>query len=373
MLFAMDAVRALAEDIGSRPPCSEAETRAASWCAGRLGELGYTVDIEHFSARRDSHNWFAAYFSLSCAGALLIVPVPFLAALLGAAALVLYARDVEGRPIIRPRGGVSGNVVARPLGSSEPRALVVAHLDSGKSSLVAHPKVAGAGRGFTIALNAALVAVPFVASVAWIAEVDRELPDGLWIPSVALTAYLLVMIGIELHAATRMPVVAGANDNASGVDVLMRVAKLRPDDVWFVVTGSSESGMVGIQAFLHAHDSDVGDAPFINIDTVGSGHLIVAEEEGVLWPRDAYGPLVAAAEAAGAEAVSWHHRPTDATALLARRFRAVSLLRTDDRGVLPHSHRPSDVITNVDEEALEQTAAVVSTMLAGIRRMEPVG
>jgi hypothetical protein len=367
MLFAMDVWRTLAEEIGPRPPCSEGERRAASWCARRLGGLGFKVDVEHFSARRDSHSWFAAYFCLSCAGALLIVPLPLVAALLGAVALVLYARDVEGRPVVRPRGGVSSNVVARPVDSTEPRAVVLAHIDSGRSSPRARPS-----RAAVVAVNAAMVAVPFIASVAWIAEVDRELPDGLWVPSVVLAVFLLVMVGLELHAATRAPFVDGANDNASGVEVLMRVAATRPSDVWFVLTGASEAGMLGIQAFLQAHDSEVGDALFINIDTVGCGDLKVALEEGVLWPRDAYGGLIAAAEANGAEAVPWLVTSTDATALLARRYKVASLLRTNDRGELPNSHRPTDVVSNVDEGALRETAAVVTRLLAHVHREERV-
>jgi hypothetical protein len=334
--------------------------------------MGYEVDVEEFSARRDSRPWFAAYFSLALAGALLIVPLPLAGALLGAAALVLYARDAEGRPIIRPRGGVSMNVVAHSLASSEPRAVVIAHLDSGRSSLRFHPRVAAFARSSTVALNIALVAIPFVASVAWIAEVDRELPAGLWFLSGVLAAYVALMMALEIHSIARMPLVAGANDNASGVEVLMRVAAYRPEGVWFVVTGSAESGMLGIQAFLQRHDSQVGDASFINVDTVGSGRLIATSEEGTFWPRDADGALVMAAEAAGAEAEPWLVIPTDATVLLARNFRAVSLLRTDDRGVLPNAHRPTDVITNLDADAIEETATAVSAMLARVHRMEHV-
>jgi hypothetical protein len=217
-----------------------------------------------------------------------------------------------------------------------------------------------------------MVAVPFAASVAWIAEVDRELPDGLWVPTVMLAMFLAAMVGLEMHAATRALFVAGANDNASGVDVLIRVAARRPPDVWFVLTGASEAGMFGIQAFLQAHDSEVGGALFLNIDTVGVGDLIVALEEGVLWPRDAHGDLIAAAEANGAEAAPWLATSTDGSALLARRYRAATLLRTDDRGMLPHSHRPTDVVANVDDGAIQDTAAAVGGMLADVRREERV-
>ena len=372
MLFAVDALRVLAEEIGPRPPGSEAESKTASWCAERLGELGYIVDVEHFSARRDANGWFAAYLTLSCAGALLLVPLPLVAAVLGASALVLFARDIEGRPILRPRGAVSRNVVARPDGNTQPRAVLMAHIDSGKSLPLAHPSFAGLARPSAVALNAALIVVPFMASVAWIAEVDRELPDRLWIPSGIIAAYLAMMIGVRIHAALRAPFVAGANDNASGVEVLMRVAAGRPENVWFVLTGASEAGMLGVRAFLHAHDSDVGDALFINVNAVGAGTLTVASEEGVLWPRDAHGPLVDAAEKAGAVASSWQISPTDATALLAGRFRAASLLRTDERGLLPHRHRSTDVTTNIDERALEDTAAAVSRILIAAPTTERV-
>jgi hypothetical protein len=45
---ALAVVRVLAEDIGSRPAGSEAERRAATYLAGELGAMGYTVDVPSF-------------------------------------------------------------------------------------------------------------------------------------------------------------------------------------------------------------------------------------------------------------------------------------------------------------------------------------
>jgi hypothetical protein len=41
----VDAVRFLADEIGPRPPCSDAEERAALWCADRFEKLGFDASV----------------------------------------------------------------------------------------------------------------------------------------------------------------------------------------------------------------------------------------------------------------------------------------------------------------------------------------
>ena len=296
---------------------------------------------------------------------MLINVAPLVAALTGGLAFVLYARDAEGRPFIAPRGGTSRNIVARSPGVGRPALVVVAHMDSARASMSFHPRLVGNIRVSIVVLNVALAAVPIIGGAAWVAEAGRELPTALWLPAIVLAAYLLFGAGLQVHSLVRMPFVAGANDNASGVEVLMRAAtELRGRPVWFVVTGSEEAGMIGAQAFLRRHVREVGGAPVLNIDNVGAGRLVAASDEGILRSRPANGYLLDVAQAAGAEIAPWRAFPTDATVVMAHRLPALTLIALDDRGVPPHWHWPSDVAAAIDPSTIAAAAAIVRSVAA---------
>lgn len=355
----MDAVRALAVEIGPRPACSKEERRAADYCAARLSRAGYQVEIEEFASRTNYALWYAAYLLLSALGALLIPVAPLAGLLLGVAGFVLYARDAEGRPLITPRGGTSRNVVARSRSSAPPEVIVMAHLDSARASLSFHPRFVGGFRTSVTLLNIALVAVPAVAGGVWVIEAGREPPSSAWWIGAGLAIYLFFAIGLLVHGHLRMPLVAGANDNASGVEVLLQLADKRLDaGVWFVVTGSEEVGMLGAAAFLRAHQHEIGRARLLNIDNVGAGELLAVTAEGVLRERRAEGWLIDSAIEAGATQRPFRGLPTDATVAMVRKVPSLTLLAVGDNGTPANWHWPSDVVENVNTESVQRAVEV---------------
>jgi hypothetical protein len=369
----METIRALSEEIGPRLACSQAEARAAQWCAAGLGESGYDAAIEEFPSRTNYALWYVGYLSLSLVGALLVVPLPPLGLVMGAAGLLLYARDSDGRPLIRPSGGISRNVVARPRGGGSPDVVVMAHLDSARSSPSFHPKLVGNFHASTVALNLSLIVVPVLAGAAWIAEASGDLPITLWIPAGLLAAYLAFAIGLLSYGHFRMPAVPGANDNASGVAVLMRLARMEwGDGVWFVVTGSEEVGSVGVQAFLAKHDMDVGGSRFLNIDNVGAGRLLALSGEGVLRRHHPDPFMLDVAVEAGVDEEPFKGLPTDATALLARRIKALTLLAVNEQGVPPNWHWPTDTLANTDPTALDRATDAATSIVAAVRSRETI-
>ena len=367
----MEAIRALADEIGPRPACSSAERRAAEWCAGRLSELGFDVTTEEFHSRASLAPWHASYFAGSLVAALLVIPLPLIAAVLGAASLVLYARDADGRLVVRPHGPLSRNVIARGRATRDPEVVVVAHIDSPRAAPGFHPRVVGSLRTSVTLLHGILVLVPLLGGGAWIAEAGRELPSSLWIVTGVLAAYLAVAIANLLIGHSRAIDVAGANDNASGVEVLLRLARMDwGGKVWFVVTGSEEVGMLGVQDFLERHAAEVAGARFLNIDSVGAGSLLAVSEEGVLRERRSNRYMLDIAEEVGAEGRAFRSFPTDGTALIARRAQALTLLAVGEDEVPPNWHWPTDVSANVDPAALDRATAVARHVVEGAVLME---
>ena len=367
----MEAIRALADEIGPRPACSPAERRAAEWCAARLSELGLEVTTEEFHSRTSLALWHAAYFAGSLVAALLIIPLPLVGALIGAASLVLYARDADGRLMIRPKGPLSNNVIAKGRGGRDPEVVVVAHVDTPRSAPSFHPRMAGSLKTSVTLLHGVLILVPLLGGAAWIAEAGRELPLSLWIVTGALAAYLGVAIANLLIGHSREAEVAGANDNASGVEVLLRLARMDwGGKVWFVVTGSQEVGMLGVQDLYDRHTAEVAGARFLNIDSVGAGSLLAVSEEGVMRERRSNRYMLDIAEEVGAEGRPFRGFPTDGTALLARRAQALTLLAVGDDEVPPNWHWTTDVPANVDPGALDRATAVARHVVEGAVLME---
>jgi hypothetical protein len=361
----MEAVRVLAEEIGARPACSGAEARAARWCAAHLAEDGLDVAIESFESRPSARSWIASYLGVAALGTALVVIAPLVTFVLGIAALVLYARDVDGRPLIAPRGGQSVNVVARAPGRAIPELVVVADLDSPTVSLVSSPHFKPGQRGWAVLIHGALLAGPAAGAAAWVAEAGRPLPATLWALAGLLAASLVAAALIELHADRRMPVTAGANDNASGVEVAMRVARRFPDaGVWWLLAGSGHAGNLGMTSFLESHAHELGEARILNLKAVGAGVPTATSDEGLLRLRRADGALLDAAVEAGAESHAYRATQTAAAVAIVHHRRACSLVGLDARGIVPNQGWTTDVASNVDPAALDRAEDLVARVIA---------
>ncbi|MDQ3953207.1 MAG: hypothetical protein M3279_09645 [Actinomycetota bacterium] len=304
----------------TRPPCSPQERDAAETVAARLRQAGYLVEVEEFAARASTEVWFASYAGLSALAALLVYPLPLVAAIVGVAAIVLYARDSDGRPVWRRPSCTGRNVVARPPAAEGPSLVVVA-------PLVSRPPRFGerAARALVVPLQTLMVAIPAAGAAAWIAEVEAELP-GFVPPAGAAVAVAVAVLGLTLHR----PAPPVAPETNAPLEVLLGLARGstgRP--VWFVATGAPDAGTAGIEALLRAREKEVAGAVWLNLAASPSG-VVAVSEEGAWRERRADRRLMGAAEEAGAEVRPYRAAPTSATPLLARRRRALTLMVADD-------------------------------------------
>jgi len=178
----------------------------------------------------------------------------------------------------------------------------------------------------------------------------------------------------------RSPVVAGANDNLSAVAVLLDVAERLAESpvagvrVLLLSTGSEESFMEGMRAFLARHRSELDPARtrFLALECVGSPHLILLEGEGMLRMRDYDAALreelQAAAEDAGVSlwrGLRLGAGATDALPPLRAGYRAACLAACTELKMPANYHWHSDVPANLDWQTIERATAVT---LGFIRR-----
>jgi hypothetical protein len=285
-----------------RTPCSSGEREAAEWLARKLREAG---DIE--VALEDEPSWgtfpptatglgaiglLGAWLALRGRGAL--------AALLGLVGLAGIVDEAQNGPRVlrrlvrRKRSTV--NVIGRA-GDREALETVV---------VIAHHDAPQTGVLFDQTLQRRL----YELSPERIGRAKTSFPQwwiGLAAPlgaiATALTGrraparagFALGMLGTGLVADLwRNRTVPGANDNLSGVACLVALAeRLRAEPiaglrVLLVSCGAEETLQDGIRAFVARHRAalDPQRTCFVNLDTVGSPHLIMLEAEGPIWMEE---------------------------------------------------------------------------------------
>lgn len=176
---------------------------------------------------------------------------------------------------------------------------------------------------------------------------------------------LLLALGLGLVVERELfgEDVAGANDNASGVGACLALARslaksrLTRTRVVVLVTGSEESGTLGMRDFLERHDTR--DWRFINFDGVGAKAplRVLAREGGPLAALAADPGLLDLAAEIGREqpelvAPPLDHGsglPYDSTPVLAAGGRAISVVNQGD-GAIPDYHWPSDRMERISPE-----------------------
>lgn len=147
---------------------------------------------------------------------------------------------------------------------------------------------------------------------------------------------------------------------------------LADKEVWFVATGGEEAGAIGIIEFVKRYGTRLRDAYFINIDNVGSGRLTYVSDEGLVRTYEADRRLMGAAQSAGdskgldLQSRPYHLLTTDATALLARGHRAMSVMAFDERGHLPNWHWMTDTFERVSIENVETAADFVYELVKAL-------
>jgi Zn-dependent M28 family amino/carboxypeptidase len=200
---------------------------------------------------------------------------------------------------------------------------------------------------------------------------------GLKRVGIALCAFI---VGLFSDVSRRRPV-PGANDNASGVAALLGVARdlsatppasLR---VLLLSTGSEETMLEGMDAFLHSHrhDLDPERTLVVVLDQIGWERLVLRDSEGVLRryrsdPADLDRMLSAARSTGVALSVEPPFTsPSDGLAARWAGLPTVFVGSVAANGGYPHYHRPSDLPEHVNLET------VVAARKLCVRLVEQLG
>ncbi len=293
----MEIVRELCTFDG-RLAGTDAERRAANRLAERLSADGRQVEIEPITVHPQVGLVYAAHCALGFAASLVAVSIPVLGFALALLAATSMYLDMNSRLYLLRRlffRRASQNVVSvggRP--TAPARLLITAHVDAARTGAVFAPaRMRALGRidralPFTFSPSRLLFwslafLVPVLAVRA--AGIDSQAISVVQLlPTLVLLVAAFALIDIQLS-----PVVAGANDNASGVAVALSLAdELAGElpenlDVWIVLTGGEECLMEGMRSFVRSHRKRLGATPtyVVNVDSVGAGDVRFEVGEGL--------------------------------------------------------------------------------------------
>ncbi len=289
-------IRHLLSTVGARPSCSPAVRHAAQECAHFLEACGAVeTRLQSFRGAPETYLPFLWAFGAAALGSLL--------ALLGASggffavgallnALGVWAMLAESEfrphwatPLLPRRETV--NLIARfdPLETPHRNVVLCAHLDTHRTPVFY-------STGAWLKAFGALVTGCFLSMALGTFSFGlAALIDGGWGRWLALPLFLLqgFAAGMMVHAL-RTPHTPGANDNASGIGVILTTAErlmnqpLRRTRVWALLTDCEETGAWGMRAFLDQHAEEAGrDALYVILDQVGAGELRILTRDGLIF------------------------------------------------------------------------------------------
>ncbi|HEY4895030.1 MAG TPA: M28 family peptidase [Solirubrobacteraceae bacterium] len=376
-----------------RTPCSSGERRAAEWLAERLQAVGVSVELE------DEPSWgtfpptATGLGLLGITGAALVLRGRRAAgALVAAAAMAGIVDEAQNGPrilrrILRRRRQTV-NVVGRVgfdawAEGAEPGTLVV----------IAHHDAPQTGMLFDQTLQRRLYE-----RAPQVLEATKTPPPQWWVglagplATIAAAAGLhrgLARAGVAVGAfgtalvadVWRSETVQGANDNLSGVAALVGLAELLRDRpvsgarVMLVSCGAEETLQDGIRAFVarHREELDPERTWFVNLDTVGSPHLVMLEAEGPIWMESYAGGWLSDLVAARAERLGVVlHRgyraraSTDSIIPTRAGYPTATLVSMTDWRSPANYHLPSDVPDNLDYATVRDATRLVYDVLTSL-------
>ncbi|MEX2196792.1 MAG: M28 family peptidase [Thermoleophilaceae bacterium] len=274
---------------------TDAERRAAEHLRGRLEELGRDAEVQPISVRPNWPVTHALHALLAILGSVLSVDTPVAGAAILAFVAVSAFGDLTGSFLLLRRltgRRASQNVLSAEDGDKPGTLVLVAHYDTGRGGAVFSPRaaerraVAGKLLRRTIGPFEPFfwsIVVVLACAVVRLFDIDAL---ALTVVQFIFTVILIVSVPLLMDIALS-GFVRGANDNASGVATVLRLAEryggtLDHFDVWVLFTGAEKSLLLGMREWLarHRRELDRASTIFLDVNRVGHGTPRYTRKQG---------------------------------------------------------------------------------------------
>ena len=382
--------------VEGRWPGTDAERRAAVHLAGRLRSLGREAEIEPTTVFPNYAITHLSHAVMGVAGSVLSVFVP----VAGVALLLFVALSAFGDLtgsffLVRRLTGrrASQNVVSPERGEKPGTLVLVAHYDAAKTGALFNRrwlerqavlgKLIRRGLGPVEPFFWSIIVVLVCAVLRLVGLEGPALGAVQFVPTFVLIVSVALLGDIALSG-----VVPGANDNASGLASVLRLAErhggaLEHFDLWVLFPGAEESLQLGMREWMRRHrrEMDPRRTVFLNLDTVGHGTVRFMTREGFLLAQRYHPTLVALCRELAEEdeddrfaARGYVSRfATDAIPARSRGFPAITITCLDTADYPPHYHQLTDTPERIDPEALDRAYEFCAALIERLdERVGPV-
>lgn len=352
------------------------EQRARDYIIRFLEDLGYKVELQFFPTPPTFSYTYITVFSLIAIAPLVALFEFKLGALILALTgftLLLVEEELYIPILTRVWGTLwkrrSANIIAR-IGRGSSQFILMAHYDSTKAASAFNPK--------RVRFLRSILILNFASALLCLILVAVNLFNGIsYLPYLALITSIPLWFSILslIHRELFHEYVPGANDNASGVAVLLGLAEvlaksgdslLDKATVHLVFSGAEEVGLLGSHWFFKGREELGRSSIIINIDNPGAGDIVFTECEGVIitWCSDNSfrEKLRYYAGKAGVKTVSYKLLPTDVTPAMMKGWKATSLM-SFYKGLIRNYHWYTDTPEHVDPHNLERARELVLKLM----------
>lgn len=373
-------MRYLAGELLHRGALTDGERQAAAYVRNRLREHTSDVEVDSFKAIENPFYLFGSYYAEFVVVALVSIWWPRVALCYGGIVMLSYLAEFLGFGVFSrflPQFQ-SQNVIARFLGL-QPRHvfIITAHYDSGMASPLSRPEVLQWLRPVHLCLLGCMATVLATCAVEALSMMEFGEPRVYLVLRWAAVAVLASAAVLLFYASASREDARGANNNASGVAALLRLAErfaekpIDQADVWLVATGGNDAWMAGMRHLFSSHSLDKARTYVLNVESIGAGALHYLVQEGMLVRMPADSDLVVAAEDVDgphdARPGVLDAVPTAGSVALARGYKALTVIGLDGDSLPEHWHWLTDVLTEVDDAGIANAAAFCEAL---VRRLD---
>ncbi len=375
--------RFLSREIGGRAPGSPGERSASRYVEREFKGMGLDPELQRFRTPvTTAWSELLVHFILII-GVIIFSLFSILAYVLIFFGFVFFLLEEFGRsPFAWLQSfAKSENVVTRVSAREKAsrKLVIVAHVDSPRSALYYQPELARFYRIFTIIdfICMAFLFMLFTFSFGgFILKMEASALNLFWkIGLIPLVVPLVALIALAQKAFAGKPI-PGANDNASGVAVLLELARTysrrHPQnlELWLVATGAADAGGMGIKRLLSKNRRQLRGSYYIVLDKVGSGLPVCFKKEGVIFPFRANRKLTSVVK----EVFKVHPHyangfkknrlyRSESVQLLSRGKKAITIGTCEKRGCPPNWRWRKDDLDNIDPRSMRLTLDLVRSMV----------
>ena len=377
---AMQEIEALVAFEG-RWPGTDAERRAALHLEARLKTLGREAEVEPASIFPNYPITHAIHALIGIVGSVLSVYEPVVGAALVLFATVSAFGDLSSIFfIVRRLTGqrASQNVTSKEGGDKPGVVILTAHYDAARTGAVfsrraverraTFGKLIRRGFGLFELFFWSLFLILACTVLRLVGLDSTPFTVVQFVPTVVLIASIPLLVDIALS-----DVVPAANDNASGVATVLRLAerysgRLEHFDVWVVFPGGEEGLLLGMREWMRAHkrELDRERTVFLNVDIAGSGTVRWTEKEGLVTAMRYHPTLVGLCEEIGDGRGMVSRDASDAFVARSAGFPAITITSRNALDYAPHWHQMTDTPNRIELESLDRTYDFCGALLEGL-------